>query len=82
MSQQFYDEGQTGTAAETYERYFVPAIGRPVAEDLIEAATLRKGERVLDVAQAVQSTASVCHQPSSFSGSTSVPRRCPWPSRT
>lgn len=50
MSQQFYDKGQTGSAAETYERYFVPAIGRPVAEDLIEAATLRKGERVLDVA--------------------------------
>jgi len=50
MSHEFYDKGQTGSAAETYERYFVPAIGRPVAEDLIEAATLRKGERVLDVA--------------------------------
>lgn len=38
------------TAAENYERYFVPAIGRPVAEDLIAAAALRPGERVLDVA--------------------------------
>jgi len=36
--------------AENYERYFVPAIGGPVAEDLIEAAKLKAGERVLDVA--------------------------------
>lgn len=36
--------------AENYERYFVPAIGGPVAKDLIEAAGLRPGERVLDVA--------------------------------
>ena len=34
---------------ENYERYFVPLIGRPVAEDLIHAASLGKGERVLDV---------------------------------
>lgn len=36
--------------AENYERYFVPAIGRPVAADLVEAASLRPGERVQDVA--------------------------------
>jgi len=36
--------------AENYERYFVPTIGGPVAEDLIEAAGLQPGERVLDVA--------------------------------
>jgi len=35
---------------ENYQRYFVPAIGGPVAEDLIEAAGLRPGERVLDIA--------------------------------
>lgn len=35
---------------ENYQRYFVPAIGAPVAEDLIEVAGLRSGERVLDVA--------------------------------
>ncbi|MCG6877223.1 MAG: class I SAM-dependent methyltransferase [Betaproteobacteria bacterium] len=35
---------------ENYQRYFVPAIGGPVAEDLIEAAGLQPGERVLDVA--------------------------------
>ena len=36
--------------AENYERFFVPAIGAPVAADLIEIAELRPGERVLDVA--------------------------------
>lgn len=33
-----------------YERYFVPAIGRPIAEDLIATAQLRTGEQVLDIA--------------------------------
>jgi ubiquinone/menaquinone biosynthesis C-methylase UbiE len=36
--------------AENYERYFVPTIGAPVAADLIEAAHVRSGERVLDAA--------------------------------
>ena len=40
----------TGTAAENYERHFVPAIGGPVAELTLEVAALRQGERVLDVA--------------------------------
>lgn len=39
-----------GNAAENYERYFVPAIGRPLATDLVAAAALQAGERVLDVA--------------------------------
>lgn len=34
----------------TYERYFVPTIGAPLATTLIAAANLRSGERVLDVA--------------------------------
>lgn len=38
------------TPPENYERYFVPAIGRPLAVDLVEEAELRPGERVLDVA--------------------------------
>ena len=50
MSRQFYDKGQTISAADAYEKYFVPTIGRPVAEDLVEVATLHPGERVLDVA--------------------------------
>lgn len=39
-----------GTAPENYERFFVPAIGGPLAADLIAEAALRPGERVLDVA--------------------------------
>lgn len=49
MSELAYDETYSENAAENYERFFVPAIGRPVAEDLIEAAQLTAGERVLDV---------------------------------
>lgn len=39
-----------GSPPENYERYFVPAIGEPLARDLIDRAALRAGERVLDVA--------------------------------
>lgn len=50
MMQEVYDERFSGSEAENYERYFVPAIGAPLAADLIEAAALKDGERVLDVA--------------------------------
>jgi SAM-dependent methyltransferase len=43
-------EAYGGTAPENYERHFVPAIGGPLAEDLMEVTELRPGERVLDVA--------------------------------
>ena len=36
--------------AVNYERYFVPAIGAPLADDLVRVASLRQGQRVLDVA--------------------------------
>ena len=49
-SQQVYGRNYGGSAPENYERYFVPAIGGPLAADLVEAAALRPGERVLDVA--------------------------------
>ena len=39
-----------GNAGASYERYFVPSIGRPFARPVIEASGLRQGERVLDVA--------------------------------
>ncbi|MCI0632908.1 MAG: class I SAM-dependent methyltransferase [Actinobacteria bacterium] len=39
-----------GNAAENYERYFVPTIGMPFAAALLDAAGLRRGERVLDIA--------------------------------
>ncbi|HUG37602.1 MAG TPA: methyltransferase domain-containing protein, partial [Candidatus Limnocylindrales bacterium] len=43
--------GTFGTnPAENYERFFVPAIGRPLAVDLVREADLRPGERVLDAA--------------------------------
>lgn len=44
-----YRETLRGTVAETYQRFFVPAIGAPVAADLMAAACLRPGEHVLDV---------------------------------
>jgi ubiquinone/menaquinone biosynthesis C-methylase UbiE len=40
----------TGTVAENYQRYFVPAIATQVSKDLLRAANLHAGERVLDVA--------------------------------
>lgn len=46
-----YDEQRYGgNPAESYERYFVPVIGKPVAAGLVEAAELQSGARVLDVA--------------------------------
>ncbi len=50
VSQQHFGQGYGGSAAENYERFFVPAIGAPLAADLIDIAALRLGERVLDVA--------------------------------
>ncbi|HZD41684.1 MAG TPA: methyltransferase domain-containing protein, partial [Terriglobales bacterium] len=50
MSQQHHRGSYGGSAPENYERYFVPAIGAPLANDLIKIAALRPGERVLDVA--------------------------------
>jgi ubiquinone/menaquinone biosynthesis C-methylase UbiE len=49
-SQQHFGKMYGGAAPENYERYFVPTIGAPFAADLIEAAGLRAGDRVLDVA--------------------------------
>ncbi len=50
MTEPSYDEAFAKQAADNYERYFVPAIGRPMAADLVDAADLGPGERVLDVA--------------------------------
>jgi ubiquinone/menaquinone biosynthesis C-methylase UbiE len=40
----------TGAGAENYQRQFVPAVATPVSGDLLVAADLQPGERVLDVA--------------------------------
>ena len=43
MSQEISFETFSGSAAENYELYFVPAIGAPLAADLVELAALRPG---------------------------------------
>lgn len=50
MAEQHFDEAYGGNPPANYERFFVPAIGAPLATDLIRLAALRPGERVLDVA--------------------------------
>ena len=50
MTQAVADRIEANSPAENYERFFVPAIGAPMAEDLVGAAGLQPGERVLDVA--------------------------------
>jgi ubiquinone/menaquinone biosynthesis C-methylase UbiE len=40
----------SGSAAENYQRHFVPSIAEPASAALLEAIGLRPGERVLDVA--------------------------------
>ena len=49
MTSVTYDDF-SGSAAENYERYFVPAIATPVSGALLEAAQLAEGQRVVDVA--------------------------------
>lgn len=49
MIQQHFGSSLGATAPENYERFFVPAIGRPLAYALVRAAALHTGERVLDV---------------------------------
>lgn len=50
MEHQKQGERYEGSAAENYQRYFVPTIGRPAATGLVAAAKLGPGDRVLDVA--------------------------------
>jgi ubiquinone/menaquinone biosynthesis C-methylase UbiE len=50
MTQQVYGRSFGTNPAENYQRFFVPSIGGPVADDLIGVADLQPGQRVLDVA--------------------------------
>ncbi|MGD9487403.1 MAG: methyltransferase domain-containing protein [Calditrichaceae bacterium] len=50
MTEQYFGKAYGGKPPVNYERFFVPAIGAPLATDLIRLAALRPGERVLDVA--------------------------------
>jgi ubiquinone/menaquinone biosynthesis C-methylase UbiE len=47
MTQQY---ALTGSAAELYEHNMVPAVFQPFAEDLVDRADLKSGQRVLDIA--------------------------------
>ena len=49
MAQQHFDLSFGATAPENYQRFFVPTIGKPLANDLVRVASLRAGERVLDI---------------------------------
>ncbi|MGH7550263.1 MAG: methyltransferase domain-containing protein [Gemmatimonadota bacterium] len=50
MYDSHFGDSYGASAPECYERFFVPAIGAPLAADLVRRAALRPGERVLDVA--------------------------------
>lgn len=50
MIEQTFGKSYAGSAPENYERYFVPAIGAPLAAALVDVAAPQPGERVLDVA--------------------------------
>jgi ubiquinone/menaquinone biosynthesis C-methylase UbiE len=50
MAEQHFGKAYGGKPPVNYERFFVPAIGAPLATDLIRLAAIRPGERVLDVA--------------------------------
>jgi ubiquinone/menaquinone biosynthesis C-methylase UbiE len=50
MIEQSFGKSYAGSAPENYERYFVPAIGAPMAAALVDVAAPRPGERALDVA--------------------------------
>ena len=50
MKQAYESTNYGGNAPGNYQRFFVPSIGRPVAEDLLAVAHLKPEERVLDVA--------------------------------
>lgn len=50
MSGASFDESYGANPAENYERFFVPAIGEPLARDLVGRMGIRSTDRVLDVA--------------------------------
>lgn len=45
-----FDEFYGANPAENYERFFVPSIGEPLAKDLVDRASIKPTDSVLDVA--------------------------------
>ncbi len=50
MNEKSVHQAMNTSVPDNYERYFVPAIGKPASKGLLAAAQLKAGERVLDVA--------------------------------
>lgn len=50
QDKQHFDRTYGGNSAGNYQKYFVPVIGKPVANDLINAANIKEGEKVIDIA--------------------------------
>ena len=79
----------TGTGAQNYERYFVPAIAIPVSAELLRAADLQPGLRILDVACGTGVIARLAAEKIGSNGSVTgvdlspdmiaVARATPWP---
>jgi ubiquinone/menaquinone biosynthesis C-methylase UbiE len=68
MAEQSFGKAYGGNPPANYERFFVPAIGAPLATDLIHLAALRPGERVLDVACGTGVVARLASQQVSAAG--------------
>jgi ubiquinone/menaquinone biosynthesis C-methylase UbiE len=49
MTDDHFNQSLPTSVPENYQRFFVPVIGRPLAEDLLKEAGLESGQRVLDV---------------------------------
>jgi predicted RNA methylase len=65
MSERHFGKAYGGNPPANYERFFVPAIGAPLATDLMRLAALRRGERVLDAACGTGVVARLAGSPSS-----------------
>lgn len=70
MTRQISFQTYTSAPAVNYEQYFVPAIGAPLADDLVELAAFRPGERVANRLQEWESCSKQASQTPGSAGST------------